>query len=323
MESRTRPIPTSTSITRPGTRRREVEYKGLTWIDLPQPVNADVAYLRERLKLDPLALDDALSTIQRPKLDVHATNEYLFVVIQVPILNRDNRIVVNEVDVFAGRDFVVTLHDGNLKPLRRLFSAAAADETARGQLLGRGPGYLLYRVLDTLIKQSFPVVYHTEEELTRFDERLFAEDARKLLRVGVLLQRDTIALRHILEPNLAVCDLLRTLDLPFLRIDAARFFGDCADGMHKLYGSAVEQHEVVTSLSQALDTLSVQQQSASLRNVHVLLLILLPIVLLAAISALYIAAPLQTQPLVFGGAILAMLAIIGGLLAYGRSRRWF
>ncbi|MBC8160016.1 MAG: hypothetical protein H7Z42_02265, partial [Roseiflexaceae bacterium] len=144
MEQRTRPIPTSTSLARPATRRRELEYDGLSWIDIPQPVSADITYLRERLRLDPLALDDVLSTIQRPKLDVHTEQEYLFLVVHVPTLDRDQHVISSEIDVFVGADFVVTCHDNSMKPLRRLFAAAGGDEQARRQLMARCPGFLLY-----------------------------------------------------------------------------------------------------------------------------------------------------------------------------------
>lgn len=323
MESRTRPIPTSTSIARPATRRREVEFDGLTWIDLPQPVNADVAYLRERLRLDPLALEDVLSTIQRPKLDVHDAQEYLFLIAQVPVFDRDQRVVVSEVDMFAGRDFVVTIHDGNIKPLRRLFKAAAGDETARKQLMGRGSGMLLYRVLDSLIKQAFPVAYRLDEDLDQLKERLFTQEPRKLAQTQALLEQDVIALRQILRPNLAVVNELADLNLPFLNIDANRFYGDTADGMDKLYDLAERQRELVASVGTTVATLSVQQQGTAQRTIAVAVLSLAPLVLLAGIAALSLAAPPQELPLVFAGALLATLAVIAGLLWYGHTKRWF
>ena len=319
---RTRPIAT-TSIARPATRRREVEGEGLTWLDLPQPVSSDIAYLRERLRLDPLALDDVLSTIQRPKLDVHDSQSYLFLIAHVPVFNRDNRVIINQVGIFAGSDFVVTIHDGNLKPLRRLFAAAATDEAVRKQLLARGPGYLLYRVLDTLIKQSFPLVYKVGEDLAQLEVQLFAQPARTLVQAQALLERDLIALRYIVEPNLAVCDQLRTLQLPFLRIDTARFFGDTADGAHKLYDLIAEQRDAIASAGGTLATLSMQQPSASQRIMVIALLVLAPLVLLAALAVLALVAPPREQPLVFGAALLATAAVIGGLLAAGRAQRWF
>lgn len=323
MESRTRSGSTSTGLTRPNTRRRELAHEGLLWLDLPQPANTDAAYLRERLKLDPLLLEDMLSTIQRPRLDRHPTDEYLFLVIQVPILDRDNRVVMNEVDLFAGANFIVTAHDGNLKPLRRLFAAASTDESARMQLLGRGPGYLLYRILDTLVKQSFPVVYRFDEELGKLESRLFAQNSRELAEGCVLLQRDIIALRYIIGPNVDATAALRSLDAAFLRIDAARYFGDCAEGFAKLSDLVEEQYDLSRGLCAMLGTAAAQQQSRALQRLVVIGLALVPLVILAALAALSLVAPPLERPIVFAGVVLLAAAVVAGAISYGRSKRWF
>lgn len=323
MDSRTRPIPAATSIARPTTRRREVEFENVVWIDLPQPVSADVAFLRERLHLDPLALDDVLSTIQRPKVDVHQAAEHLFLIVHVPTFDRDQHVVVSQVSIFAGRDFVVTIHDGTIKPLRRLFAAAAGDENARKQLMGRGSGFLVYRALDALIKHSFPIIYRLDEDLDRLKNRLFSYDTAKLLHVHSMLERDMIALRHIFQPNLAVGDALRTLELPFLRIDAPRYFGDSADGMYRLYDMVSDRYDQLRSIGSTLSIVSIQQQSTAQRVITVVLLAIAPLVLLAAIAALSLVAPPREQPIVFAVSLLVALACSGGLVALARSRRWF
>lgn len=323
MERGTRPIQTTTSISRPTTRRREVDFDGLSWIDLPQPVSADIAYLRERLRLDPLALDDALSTIQRPKLDVYDTEEYLFLVLHVPALDRDQHIVMSEIDIFVGREFLVTFHDNTMKPLRRLFAAAAGDEQVRKQLMGRGPGFLLYRILDALIKQSFAITFHVDENLARLRSKLFAQEIAKLTEQHALLEQDVILLRRIVQPNLDVAEQLRHSDLPFLDIDAVRFYGDIADGAAKLNDITAEQRELLASVSATLAILGVQSQNVALRTITVAVLTLVPLVALAAIAALAVAAPPTEQVIIFAAALLVVAALIGGLLWYGRRQHWF
>ena len=323
METRTtRPVSPTTSLTRPTTRRRELELDGLTWIDIPQPVNTDIAELRERLRLDVLALDDVLSTIQRPKLDSYEAQEYLFLVIQVPIFDRDQRVVMSEIDIFAGRDYVVTLHDGTIKPLRRMFATAASEGAARKQVMGRGSGYLLYRILDVVIKQSFPIIYHLDEELGRLSARVFTFETTKLLEVHSLLERDLITLQQIIEPNRAVSEALRSQRLAFLRLDTARFFADTADAIHKLYGLATERRALVASLGATIATRSIQQQRQTQQYIFATLLILAPLLALAALATLAVVAPPSDQPIVFGAAIIVVIASAGGLIGFARSRRW-
>lgn len=322
MSGQTRSIPI-TGLARPSTRRRELEANGVLWIDLPQPVNADIAFLRERLNLDQLALDDVLSTIQRPKLDVHEAQHYLFLILQVPVLDRNQRVIVNRVALFVGEKFIVTIHDGSLKPVRRLFAAAAGDETIRTQFTARGTGYMLYRTIDALIKQTFPLIYQIDEELESLESRTWSAAPARLLRQQAQIERDLIALHHIIQPNLAVCDALRGLDRSFFQHNFEFFFGDNADGMYKLNDLIAEQRDVISSLHATLATRSVQQHGTAQRVIAITLLAIAPLVLLSAVATLVLAVPPTEQPIIFALALLAAIAVIGGLVGYGWARRWF
>jgi magnesium transporter len=316
MEPRTRSLQAPPTTTRTGTRRRELTHAGLTWIDVAQPAAADVAALRERFRFDPLALEDVLSTLERPKLELLRPDEQLFAIVQIPTLDRDSRIVAGEVDVFVGRDVLVTLHDGDLKPLRRMFAAVSSDEQLRAQLMGRGPGYLLYRLLDTLTKQCFPILYRVDDDLGRLDARLAGRPQPGLPRELAELRRDHIALRHILLPNLAVLDGLRSLQTPFLQIDCQRYFGDCADLFYKLAALLDEQRDVIEGLSATLQGLTAERTALLARLAVLVAAFTLP---LAALLALAAALPIANPLIVTGAAVL--LALLAGLALVWYARR--
>ena len=166
MTTRTRPSTPTQALTRANAYQRQLDHAGLTWIDMIQPGIPEVTYLRERYAFDSLTLEDVLSKIQRPKLDVYAEEEYLFIVLHFPVFDKHNRLAISsEVDIFVGRDYVITLHEGDLRPLRRMFAAAGADQHAREQLMGRGPGFLLYRIVDALVRYCFPMLYRVDDDL--------------------------------------------------------------------------------------------------------------------------------------------------------------
>ncbi|HEY3229548.1 MAG TPA: CorA family divalent cation transporter, partial [Roseiflexaceae bacterium] len=166
MKERTRAPAPPPAPSRANPPQRHIEHAGLTWLDVIEPTVTQLADLRERYAFDSLALEDVVSRIQRPKLDSFPQEEYLFTILQFPVLDKEQRVAfAGEVDLFIGRDYVITLHDGSLKPLRRLFTAAGSDEHARAQLMGRGSGYLLYRIVDALIKQCFPLTERIDDDL--------------------------------------------------------------------------------------------------------------------------------------------------------------
>lgn len=321
MSTRTRALAVQQMPARAGAQPRQIEYAGLTWLDLIQPTVAQVTTLRDRFGFDTLALEDVLSQIQRPKLDVYAENEYLFLVLHFPIFDKADRVAsAGEVDIFVGPDYVVTAHDGRLKPLRRLFAAAATDERARAQLMGRGPGYLLYRIIDALIKACFPMLYRVDDHLARIEANLFGRNARAIARELAFARRDIIALRGILRPNLPVIRMLEAHQHTFLRLDQAVYMGDLADGLHKLWDLLAEQKEVVEGLNATLDSLLVHRINQALQIVMAIVAVLLPLILVANIFAMNVDLPLAQYPSAFAILILVMIGLAAGAVALLRYK---
>jgi magnesium transporter len=303
-------------------RPREVEYSGLVWVDIPQPAASDLAMLRERFGYDALPLEQALAPVRRPRLDVYTAREYLYAELHIPAFDEAGALVPVEVGVFAGRGAVVTLHDGSLKPIRRLVDAAARDETARAQLLGRGPGYLLFRIVTALIQQVFPVLYQVDEALAQADRD--ARNAAPLAALRTLddIRRDLAALRTITLPNRAVVEGLRGLHADFLRLHTGHFFADGAQLAAKIEDLLQEQADLAASLGATIDSMVAYRTGQQLRLITGLLIILLPLALIAALAGLNVAVPLAGQPVLFFAVALATAAAIIGALAFARYRQW-
>src|SRR5205085_2331387 len=152
--------------------------------------------------------------------DAYTEEEYLFIVLQFPVFDKTNRLAVpSEVDLFVGRDYVITLHEGDLRPLRRMFAAVGADEHAREQLMGRGPGFLLYRIVDALVRYCFPMLYRVDDHLSRLEANIFGRNVRATVQELSFVRRDIIALRGIIKPNLPVIGMLAAREYEFLRLD--------------------------------------------------------------------------------------------------------
>jgi magnesium transporter len=114
-----------------GLHIRSVMERKMTWFYIEKPTSREVEFLAERFHFHPLDLDDVLSRIQRPKIDVY--KDYLFIVLHFPIFDKENRIMrPSETDIFIGENYVVTVDcSGDLKPLARFFQ----EPQAVGQVL--------------------------------------------------------------------------------------------------------------------------------------------------------------------------------------------
>ena len=129
---------------------RSITERKLTWLYVEKPTTIEVELLGQRFHFHPLDLDDVISRIQRPKIDVY--EDYLFLVLHFPIFDKENRITrSSEVDIFIGENYVVTVDcSGDLKPLTRFFQDCEDDKRSRERYLGRSSSLINWLALASL-----------------------------------------------------------------------------------------------------------------------------------------------------------------------------
>src|SRR6185312_13272749 len=115
------------------------------WLDLEHPSADELARLAERFHLHPLAIEDAETGHQRPKIEEY--EGFFFLVFYGAALAEDGRsLKTPELRIFAGESYLITIHDAPLPAL----DEAEHRWTRNGQQVEWGIGILLYSLLDTL-----------------------------------------------------------------------------------------------------------------------------------------------------------------------------
>jgi magnesium transporter len=158
-----------------------VDGRPLRWINIERPRQIDRAWLEEHFDFHPLDYEDVFSRNQRPKVDVY--DDYLFVVLHFPAYDKQiGRLNAAELDVFVGPDYVVTLPNQPIPPLEYLFERCRTREEVREQLFGKGPSYLLYKIVDDCVDASFPMLRKMGNKLERLEEDILEGRSAEIVR---------------------------------------------------------------------------------------------------------------------------------------------
>ena len=298
-----------------------IKWGKITWVNVEKPTTKDIDYLAKNYLFHPLDLEDCLSRIELPKIDEY--ENYLFSVLHFPVFHKKARVTMpNQVSVFIGADFVVTVHSGDLKPLVKLFKDCQQNERAREDNMARSSGYLLYRILDRLVDYCFPIMNKIIANVEAAEDRLFSEQARDTVREISVLRRDIMAYRRIIRHQPAILKSLEEKDYPFLREDLDVYYGDIGDHVGKLMETLEEYKEIVEGLFDTGDSLSSHRTSEVMKMLTILGTILLPLLLVASLYGMNVSLPFEDSSLAFTFIILISFAISGGMLAYFRLKRW-
>lgn len=303
-----------------GASQRLLEHGSLRWLDLVQPGTEHVAMLRERYNFHPLHLEDVLSHLQRPKIDDNLDDGYVFLVLHFPVYDKADRVsVASELDIFAGPDYVITIHDGKLKPLVHFVNTAAETEV-RARMMGRGSGHLLYRIVEVLVNSCFPMTYRIDQKIDHIEAHIFKRNAQRMVQELSFVRRDIIAMRRIIKPNIAVMRSLQVRERTFLHVDEEAYFGDMNDGLAKLWDMLEEQKEIIEGLNATLDSLTSHRINEEMKIFTLISVIFLPMTLVASVLGMNVVIPFANHTYSLPISLLLMAVLGGGMFVYFRYK---
>src|SRR5215204_5619450 len=202
----------------PAERKPNVETitgEGLRWVNIESPGPAERAWLEEHFEFHPLDYEDVLSRNQRPKIDEY--EDYLFIVLHFPVFDRSvGRLNAGELDIFVGRDYLVTIPNQPLQPVEYLFERCRTKEDLREQHFSKGSGYLLYRIVDDSFDYCFPMLRKIGNKLDAIEDEIFEGRSEEVVRDISNAKQEIINFRKVIRPQRTVLRDLENSKQAFL-----------------------------------------------------------------------------------------------------------
>ena len=191
--------PTSLAETFRALRERP---EGMAWIGLYRPDKDELSSLAAEFDLHPLAIEDAITAHQRPKLERYGKT--LFVVLRAArYLDDLEEVEFGELHVFIGADFVVTVRHAESPDLSVVRRRLETDPA----LLARGTEAVLYAILDAVVDGYLPVVNGIENDVDEIETQVFDGDPAVSRRI-YLLSREVVDFQRAASPLTAMLDSL-------------------------------------------------------------------------------------------------------------------
>jgi magnesium transporter len=224
--------------------------------------------------------------------------------------------------MFIGAGYLVTVHDGDLWPIARLFDDCQSEEQTRQKHMGRGASRLFHDVIDRLVDYCFPILYKVDANIREIEEDIYTEQVPDVVREISWVRRDIIALQRIVKPQIAIVANLEHKDRPFIREDLDVYFGDVLDHLYKAWDTLEDHRDVIEGLSDTADTLTSYRINEVMKILTIISVIMLPLTLLSGIYGMNIRLPLAGHPLSFLFVLLLMALLAAGMLLYFKKKRW-
>jgi magnesium transporter len=198
------------------------------WVALQDATHEDLVKMQEEFNLHPLAVEDAQHGHQRPKVEEYGDS--LFVVMHLPEII-DGELHVGEVDVFAGKNYVLSVRNRSNQGFLGVRSRCERES----HLLQHGSGFVLYALMDAVVDRYFPLTDALESELEAIEEIIFAKGkARSNIERLYELKRKITVLKHAVTPLMEASGKLYGGRVPQVCVSHDAYFRDVYDHLVRI-----------------------------------------------------------------------------------------
>lgn len=249
------------------------------WIDSQGRDEEIERFLRDHLKIHPLAIEDVFSDRMTPK--VEDFGEYLYVVMHAVRKEQANPEALGtiELDVLIGPNWVFTHHS---EPLP-VIDLVLADLQRNPREMQRGPAFLAHTIIDHLTDLYLPVVDKFEEELDGIEEEVVERPRAELLQHLFALKRSLQRLRRMSVHQRDMLQRLSRGEYPQILPEALPFFRDVYDHFVRIADLADSYREMVTAALEIYMTVIANRTNDVMKALTLLSSVMLPLNFIAGL----------------------------------------
>ena len=244
------------SLEEAAARRNE---DGFVWLGLFEPGEAEMEQVRLLFGLHELAVEDALNSHQRPKIEIYDKDLRLVVLRTARYDDRAEEVEFGNIAILLAPTFVITVRQGVASDLRD----ARQRLEQRPRLLAAGSSSALWAILDEVVDDYAPVVAGLERDIDEVEATVFSGSVAPTERIYSLRNEATNFYRAV-HPLLAV---VATVKRTTLARELRPYLRDVQDHLLLVEEEVAAQRDLLGTVLQAnVAVLSVEQTKVSVRQ---------------------------------------------------------
>ncbi len=225
------------------------------WVDVSDGSDEEAKSVLEGLfQFHPLAVEDCLAPSDRAKVEEY--DGYLFLVIHA-VTYLGGEMKMEELDLFIGRNFLVTYHR---KPLKCVSSTIDRVQK-NAPTVARAPDRLTYTLLDFLLEGYAPALEELSGEISDLEKSMLSTPSGNILGEVMRLKGEAQRMRQVVWPQRETIARLAHGEFKLVRAHMLPYYRDLLDQLVKITSQAENARDSLTSVLQI--HLNIQQMQVN------------------------------------------------------------
>jgi magnesium transporter len=207
----------------------------VAWYDITDPNSPALDELAQRFDLHELQIEDCRHRGQRPKTEDH--ERYIFTVLKQLQVNRT--VTFDDLDIFLGRDYLITVHKGETPIIAKVQRRAEADQVTRLD-------QVLYLLVDMIVDEYIPMLDGFAEDIASIESAVLQKPEPPVLRRIFQLKRKLIEFRRVANGMREVVNTLMRREKGLVGDDLDPYFRDVYDHLVRTADLAETYRDLLT-----------------------------------------------------------------------------
>jgi magnesium transporter len=292
----------------------------LLWIDLYDCSENELHTIGQMFDFHPLALEDCLQESPRAKLDKY--DDYNFFVFHAlryfEDAQEEDEISSIELDVFLGKNYIVTIHPIALSAVGKVARICLKDN----QMMNRGPDYLLYKIVDNIVDDCFPIIERLGERIDDLEDEIFLSKGQVTTEEILTLKRTIILLRKVLIPQRRIFGNVNGRYSFFVNEENVPYYLDLIDHLDSILDTSNTYRDLANSLMETYYSILTGRSNETITILTIISIIMMPLTVITGFFGMNVKLPGGNNPYAVWYILCGMLALSVTMLSFFRNRKW-
>jgi len=298
---------------------QKIKTENLLWIDVQNPSEQDVKYLKEKYDFHNLILNELIPPSQRSKVEHYDSQLYL--VLYFPVFDQKTRQTKPaELDIIIDREknIIITSHYKTILPLKAIYDQCNLYQEAKEKYFNQGPAMLLYYFIENILSACLPKLDHIAEKIEQIEDKIFQGREKEMVSEISIVKRDILNMSKAIKPAKTIIQSLETIIPRFFGQQFKLYFQDLS-GSYAQVRSVLDSHqEMIESLHQTNESLLSNRISEIMQILTVISFITLPLIVISSFFNMNI----DLNSIAFK--IIAVLMFASAIVAFAlvKKKKW-
>lgn len=290
----------------------------LLWVDLFDWQPRDLQWLGGLFSFHALAIEDCIYDSPRSKVDRY--EGYDFFELHALRYNEDSdpEIASEELNVFLGKNYVVTVHKKPIISIGRIADVSRQSP----HYMTKGPDYLLYAIVDGITDTYFPIIERISARIDELEVEIYEHPALAITEEFLSLKRTIVMMRRAIDPQRRIFSNLGTRYTFEVRKENLPYYMDLTDHLERISDSIEVFRDLVSSAMDTYSSYGTAQTNEAIRVLTIITTLTATLTLITGVWGMNVPLPFQHTWWCTAAIVVFMVGLGFWMIRVFRKRNW-